>query len=146
MRKLSRYYRNWSSLSTSSKLTLLRAAFILIWIKAGLSLLRFSYFKSIFRWLTTTKKTNHFSEASIIEIRESVTQAANALPISLLCLPRALATKYMLRGVPDITLEIGVDLNPKQGFQAHAWVEHKNKIIIGDWSDSISYQRLWIWE
>jgi hypothetical protein len=124
----------------------MRAMFILIWIKAGLFALQFSHFKMLYRWLSTTKKTHHFSESKINQIKEAVTMAANGLPISLLCLPRALATKYMMRGVPETTLEIGVDINPQDGFQAHAWVEHKNKIIIGDWSDSISYQRLWIWE
>jgi hypothetical protein len=144
--KLIKYYANWCKLTPSVKLMVLRAAFILIWIKAGLLLLRFSHFKSLFRWLTTTKKPTHITETCIIEVRDSVTLAAKVLPISLLCLPQALAAKYMLRGVADITLAIGVDINPKEGFQAHAWVEHENKIIIGDWSDSISYKRLWIWE
>ncbi len=71
---------------------------------------------------------------------------ANVLPLSLLCLPRALAAKYLLKNHPNLKLEIGVELNPRKDFEAHAWVENNGEIIIGDWDSSISYQRLWSWE
>ncbi len=82
----------------------------------------------------------------IEEVVWSVNVMANILPLNLLCLPRALAAKYLLRSQPGLVLEIGVEVNPHKDFEAHAWVENKGEIIIGDWDSSISYQRLWSWE
>lgn len=76
----------------------------------------------------------------------AVDTAANLLPFELLCLPRALAAKYMLRKSPALTLEIGIEINPAKQFEAHAWVERNGSIIIGRWPETVSYQRLWVWE
>lgn len=76
----------------------------------------------------------------------AVDTAANLLPFELLCLPRALAAKYLLRAVPALTLEIGVEINPAKAFEAHAWIEKNGRIVIGEWPENVSYQRLWVWE
>ena len=76
----------------------------------------------------------------------AVDTAANLLPFELLCLPRALAAKYLLRNIPALTLEIGIEMKPAKKFEAHAWVEQNGHIIIGRWPDAVSYKRLWVWE
>lgn len=86
------------------------------------------------------------SKAEIDQAVWAVDTAANLLPFELLCLPRALATKYLLRKLAALTLEIGIEINPNKAFEAHAWVERNGTIIIGHWPNTISYKRLWVWE
>lgn len=146
MGKLRKFIGKWNSLSGSGKLTFIKAAISLILIKAGLSLLPFLSFRRIFHRLTNTGSTQEKSEAEINLIVWAVDTAANLLPFELLCLPRALAAKYLLRKVPAMTLEIGIEVNPAKAFEAHAWIEKNGKVIIGDWPESVSYKRLWVWE
>jgi len=82
----------------------------------------------------------------INEIVYAINTSATVLPFELLCLPRALAAKYLLRNVPSLSLEIGIEVNENKDFEAHAWVEKNGDVIIGDWSESVFYQRLWVWE
>jgi len=146
MKKISNYFLKWQSLSWYSKIRFVNAMVILVIIKIGLTILPFSAFRRFFYFIC---KTVTYKEVSVKDIEETVwavDTAANLLPLELLCLPRALATKYLLRKVPSLSLEIGIEINPAKAFEAHAWVEKGGEIIIGDWSGSVSYQRLWIWE
>ena len=136
----------WRHLSGNEKLTFLRATVCLIIVKTGLIILPFSTFRKFFHWFCKSDITKDISQQEIDRTVWAVDTAANLLPVSLLCLPRALATKYLLRKIPSLTLEIGVEINPSKAFEAHAWVERNGLVIIGDWSGSVSYQRLWVWE
>lgn len=136
----------WSSLSGYGKITFLKSVFCLLWIKAGLSLLPFSTFRKFFHKLTSNQGIKEFSQDQIDITVWAVDTAANLLPFELLCLPRALATKYLLRKAPSLTLEIGVEINPAKKFEAHAWIEKNGTIIMGNWPTSVSYQRLWVWD
>lgn len=136
----------WRHLSVDEKLTFLKATVCLIIIKTGLIILPFSTFRKLFHWFCKSKITKDISQQEIDRTVWAVDTAANLLPVNLLCLPRALATKYLLRKIPSLTLEIGVEINPSKAFEAHAWVERNGSVIIGDWSGSVSYQRLWVWE
>ena len=146
MKKIARYLSKWNSISGSAKIRFLYAAIVLILIKTGLSILPFSAFRRLFHRVSKSGITQELSSYQIEQTVWAVNTAANVLPLSLLCLPRALATKYLLRKVPSLSLEIGIEVNPDKAFEAHAWVEKGGEIIIGDWSGSVSYQRLWIWE
>ncbi|MCF0057322.1 lasso peptide biosynthesis B2 protein [Dyadobacter sp. CY356] len=143
---MSNYLKKWGSISGSAKLKILRAGMVLLFLKAGLTVLSFSTFRRLFYRFSRSERYNEMTAEEIEENVWAVNTAANVLPIELLCLPRALATKYLLRHVPALSLEIGVEINPAKAFEAHAWVEKEGEIIIGDWSDSVSYQRLWVWE
>lgn len=85
-------------------------------------------------------------QTKIDRIVWAVETAANLLPFELLCLPRALAAKYMLRKVPAVTLEIGIEVNPAKAFEAHAWIERNGNVVIGQWPATVSYRRLWVWK
>ena len=146
MEKLKTYWFKWQNLSGYAKLMFLQAVVVLLLIKTGLTVLPFQTFRRLFHWITETKAMREMSPVKIEETVKAVNRAANVLPFALLCLPRALATKYLLRRVPSLSLEIGVEINPHKAFEAHAWVEKEGKVIIGDWSGSVSYQRLWVWE
>ena len=77
----------------------------------------------------------------------AVRAAAYHLPLSLLCLPQALAVKYLLRGQPGLSLHIGVQQSTSEGFAAHAWVESTSTggIVIGQWPETVTYRPLWVW-
>lgn len=137
---------SWTRLSLREKWIFCRAAFSLLWIKTGLFFLPFATFRKFYHWLTSSPVSGEMPEKEIQEIVWAVNTAANVLPVQLLCLPRALATKFLMRKASSVTLEIGIEINPGKAFEAHAWVEKNGRIIIGDWSDSISYQRLWVWQ
>jgi hypothetical protein len=124
----------------------LKSGICLTLIKIGLTVLPFPVFRNVFRWYTRTGRSEEISQQDIDLTVWAVDTAANLLPMELLCLPRALATKYLLRKMPALTLEIGVEINPAKQFEAHAWVERNGSIIIGSWPESISYQRLWVWK
>lgn len=136
----------WKKRSTDEKVLFLKACASLLFIKGGLTFLPFSTFRKIFYRITRSKSHREVSQLEIDQHVWAVNAAAYHLPFEFLCLPRALATKYLLRHVPALTLEIGVEINPAKVFEAHAWVEKNGSIIIGDWADNISYQRLWVWE
>ena len=146
MKSLKKYLARWRELSGNEKVTFFRAAVCLVIIKISLEILPFSTFRKVFYWFCKSGITHEAPTQKIDTTVWAVDTAANLLPISLLCLPRALATKYLLREIPSLTLEIGVEINPSKAFEAHAWVEKNGSIIIGDWSESISYKRLWVWE
>jgi hypothetical protein len=146
VRKLRNFIGKWRSLTSSGKLIFIKASTCLLLIKVGLMLLPFSLFRKIFHRATNSRSVSEMSKDEIDQVVWAVDTAANLLPFELLCLPRALATKYLLRKVPSLTLEIGVEINPAKSFEAHAWVERNGNIIIGDWPQTVSYKRLWVWE
>lgn len=140
------YWSKWSALTGNTKLKFVYASFTLIFIKVGLTILPFHTFRRLFHRFSRTSKQVNPDPAEIDEVVYAINTAANVLPLELLCLPRALAAKYLLRKVPALSLEIGIEVNKNKDFEAHAWVEKDGNVIIGDWSDSVFYQRLWVWE
>ncbi|MCE7066847.1 lasso peptide biosynthesis B2 protein [Dyadobacter sp. CY326] len=146
MKRLQHYIGKWSSLSGEEKLIFLKAAVCLVLVKIGLTVLPFGTFKEVFHWFCKTNSSREISAKRIELTVWAVDTAANLLPMDLLCLPRALATKYLLRKVPALTLEIGIEVNPAKQFEAHAWVERNGSIIIGNWPESVLYKRIWVWK
>lgn len=118
----------------------------LLVIKLGLITLPFSTFRRIYNSFSKSNRKQEGLENEVDTTVWAVKSAADFLPVELLCLPRALATKYLLRHVPALTLEIGIEVNAAKAFEAHAWVEKNGLIIIGDWPETVSYRRLWVWE
>jgi len=133
-------------LSGPEKWIFLRATWCLLWIKAGLALLPFPTFRKWYHRLSSPSRLQEPDPGLTQRTVWAVDTAANLLPLELLCLPRALATKYLLRNFPALTLEIGIEINPAKQFEAHAWVEQNGNIIIGRWPETVSYKRLWVWE
>ncbi|MCF2488464.1 lasso peptide biosynthesis B2 protein [Dyadobacter sp. CY347] len=146
MGRFKHHIAKWNSLSLEGKLIFLKAAASLVLIKVGLTILPFATFRKIFHWLCKSKYTGETSQQSVDLTVWAVDTAANLLPLELLCLPRALATKYLLRKVPALTLEIGIEVNPAKQFEAHAWVEKNGSVIMGNWPESVLYQRIWVWK
>ncbi|HEV7378428.1 MAG TPA: lasso peptide biosynthesis B2 protein [Dyadobacter sp.] len=146
LKSLQTYRNKWNSLRGEERYLFFKAYISLLVIKSGLLVLPFPTFRKLYNRLaaSTTKKevTGDYINATVWAIKS----AASHSPVEMLCLPRALAAKYLLRKVPALTLEIGVEINAAKTFEAHAWVEKNGSIIIGDWPETVSYQRLWVWE
>ena len=146
MKRFRHYIDKWSSLSATRKWAFLKAAFCLIVIKIGLTVLPFAWFRKLFHWFCKTNAPKELSKEQIDLTVWAVDTVADLLPLNLLCLPRALATKYLLRHLPALTLEIGIEVNPAKQFEAHAWVEKNGTVIMGNWPESVLYQRIWVWK
>ncbi|MCE7039820.1 lasso peptide biosynthesis B2 protein [Dyadobacter sp. CY312] len=146
MKNFKTYWSRWQEISFKEKVAFFKASLSLTVIKFGLVVLPFSTFRKLYHWFSKTNRKKEVSREHIDTIVWAVKSAADHLPFELLCLPRALATKYLLRHVPALTLEIGVDITAAKVFEAHAWVEKNGSVIIGDWPETVSYQRLWVWE
>ncbi|GGB99819.1 lasso peptide biosynthesis B2 protein [Dyadobacter sediminis] len=146
MGKSGQFIKRWKSLSYDGKVIFLKSAVCLLLIKTGLTLLPFLQFRRLFHRITETSTVKEVSPQQIELTVWAVDTAANLLPFELLCLPRALAAKYLLRKVPSLTLEIGIEVNPAKHFEAHAWVENNGTVIMGKWPESVSYHRLWAWK
>ena len=146
MKRIANYWSKWRLLPESTKINFLYASVTLVIIKIGLTLLPFQSFRKLFHKISRSEQREDLTSVEINEIVYAVNTLATILPFELLCLPRALAAKYLLRKVPSLSLEIGIEINRNKDFEAHAWVEKDGNVIIGDWSESVFYQRLWIWE
>lgn len=138
--------KKWSSLTFKEKWTWGKAAFCLFCIGIALKVLPFNMFKSLYGKLARGTGENLMLPKEVELITWAVRSAASHLPITLLCLPQALAVKFLLRNARTIELHIGVASTPEQTFMAHAWVEWEGKIIIGESTDGMIYKPIWHWE
>ncbi|GAB2768514.1 hypothetical protein GCM10027275_08890 [Rhabdobacter roseus] len=148
MGKLRTYWSQWRALSASRRRQFLKASVCLISIKLALHLFSFSVFKRLFGLAVKQVPSRSDVAAGYLDDTVwAVRSAAYHLPLSLMCLPQALAVKYLLRGLPGLSLHIGVQQNATDGFAAHAWIESSTSgsIIIGDWPQTVSYRPLWVW-
>jgi hypothetical protein len=91
------------------------------------------------RWRQQLKQESSPEEISglpaAVHVRElvwAVNGVGQRLPETLNCLPRALATRWMMqrRQWPN-TLQIGVARNADGKFEAHAWIEYQGRVIMG---------------
>lgn len=90
------------------------------------------------RWRTQLESESIPGQQSLPEIRQvgelvwAINGVSSRFPESLNCLPRALATRWMMqrRQWPN-TLQLGVARDVNGKFEAHAWIEHQGKIVIG---------------
>lgn len=66
-------------------------------------------------------------------VRRAVITAANHVPWNAVCLPQAMAAKFMLarRGYPS-TLHLGVARTGPDALLAHAWLEAGSAIVVGE--------------
>jgi hypothetical protein len=66
-------------------------------------------------------------------VRGAVMTAARHVPWQAVCLPQAMAAKFMLarRGCTS-TLRLGVGKNEVGDFLAHAWLEAGSTVVIGE--------------
>jgi hypothetical protein len=67
-----------------------------------------------------------------LKVSWAVQSAAKHVPMGFVCLPQAMAAKWMLRRRHlDTTLYLGTALPEDGGFTAHAWLRAGDKILTG---------------
>lgn len=90
------------------------------------------------RWRTQLQHESTQPEENLPPIRQvrelvwAVDGISSRFPNSLNCLPRALATRWMMqrRQWPN-TLQLGVARDAHGKFEAHAWIEYRGRVVIG---------------
>jgi hypothetical protein len=123
-------WRRFVALPASDRRLLVEAALLLLRARVQLAILPFS--KVV---VTHPGQTPYGSLCGVEQIPRvgwAVETAARFSPLTLTCLPQALAAWWMLqaRGHPA-RLIYGVSNDGKTGFSAHAWVEVDGIPVVG---------------
>ena|SRR5271165_1585267 len=119
-------WRKFLALPFGLQRLLLEACCFLLAARAALGMLSFARLMASLRW--RSRSTSGTVQADIRGIRWAVEAAARHLPLSLTCLPQALAAAWMLqlRGhAPGLLYGVSA------GFAAHAWVELEGMPVVG---------------
>lgn len=135
----------WKSISFERKVLLVKVPFVLMSIFVGLRILSFSNFRNLFTRLVESKHIRSYTESTVHDVCWATRVIAARMPFSILCLPQALTAKFFLRNDPTIRVPIGVLLQAGGTLEAHAWVEWKGKVVLGELPDK-QFQPIWEWE
>ncbi len=126
-------FRKFLSLTIADKALLLRAWLVVAMIQLGLWTISF---KRLHGFVSRQRSHGHRRRrlrSDPVRIAWAVTIASRYVPRADVCLPRALATYYLLRrNGYDGHFRLGVACDEQDGFKAHAWVECDGKPIVGD--------------
>jgi Transglutaminase-like superfamily len=110
------------------------AAALLTCSKVLILLIPLKYWRQSLGRLGASASEPH-TEPAAWPVAAAVTSAAQLLPFNIVCLPRAMATQWMLRRrrIPS-ALVFGVlpQLGSGDLHALHAWVESGGRIVIGD--------------
>lgn len=120
---------------------LIEAALLLGTIRLGLALLPFQTMRHLTGGLARVgRRLQAVEHASFERVGWAVTMVSRRFPSTCTCLTQALAAQVMLdrRGHPS-RLCIGVARGAGGQLQAHAWVESRGMVVIGDLHDLARY-------
>ena len=139
---ISRKIQSFSRLPRSHRQLALRTWFLVCLVRLGLWLLPFRKLQSICAFWGRAGNGPKNSGTSVQDIVWAVKLAARNVPQAT-CLVQAFATQVLLgRNGHAGQVHIGVALDPKLGFRAHAWVESQGEVLVGGWEELDSYARL----
>ncbi len=140
MRNLLKKFRKFFNFPFAQKSLLLKTAAIIVVIKVGLKLLSFQRFRNFYGKLIADKNERTFSKQAVARYVRAIEAVGPALKAE--CLPQALALKYFLRG--DKSIEVIIGVRQTVNFAAHAWVENRGEILLGELSGN-DFQKIWSW-
>ena len=128
-----RLFRMFFGFSRVDQLRLVRAAFLILFIRLGLQLMPF---RTLRRLLSKMGRVRQDAlppdEVSIRQVVWAVSAAGRRMPWASTCLTRALAAQVMLGRLGEPTaLSIGVAKDEQDKFKAHAWLESRGEVVIG---------------
>jgi hypothetical protein len=111
-------------------------------VRLGLWVLPFRIVQRVcVRW-GRASRSGRGSAAGVREIAWAVRLAGRYVPLAT-CLTQALATQILLgRNGHAGEVHIGVALDPKLGFRAHAWVESQGEVLVGGSEEIDDYSPL----
>jgi hypothetical protein len=122
--------RQFAELTRQERGLLLRAAVLVAGVRVAL-------WTMPFRWVRFVLGGRRAVSPNLEVIRVkrlawAVQAAARRIP-GASCLTQALALQYLLaRAGESAEVHIGVAKDGARGFEAHAWLEHRGSILVGD--------------
>lgn len=134
--------RKFFLLPKAERFLLARAFFLLVIVRLGLRLFRFSTLLRILERIAVQSiSLSQKSSLSTDKIASAIT-TTSLYVCGATCLARALAANVLLQqhGHPSL-LRIGVAKDELERLEAHAWVESQGKILLGGTSEYVSYYR-----
>lgn len=112
---------------------ILRATFLLYVVRLSLSVLSF---KTILRCIEKLRfNPNRPAEIRMSEIEQFVSAIKLISPYvpKATCLTQALAVQiFLVRRSCNARLDIGVTKDANRTLKAHAWIEHRGQILVGE--------------
>jgi hypothetical protein len=100
-------------------------------IRVGLSLLPFRTLRAILARVTSRPRGRGADEETVTRIAWAVAAAGARVP-GASCLSQALAAQVLLARLGELSdLRIGVARRGAPGLTAHAWLEHRGRVIVG---------------
>ena len=125
------------NLSASDRQLLVITLTLLTAIRLGLWLLPFRILLKLIRKISqAVSQPQTTSQASISTIVWAVNVASRCMPGGAKCLARALTTQVLMSQhgySPE--LRIGVAKAEAGNLEAHAWIEHQGRVVIGNLTD-----------
>ena len=126
---LAGHIRRIATLPTSDQRMLPRAAAVVASVRIALWVLPFRWVCGFVCGLPVSPNTREGNSVSSLEWIVRV--VSRQIPMAS-CLTQALALRWLLvRAGHRASLHIGVAKDDARGFEAHAWVESRNKILLG---------------
>jgi len=134
--------REFFRLDGSERRFLLRIGLLLWATRLGLWLLPLPTLRRLLSILLPSKRIAETGSTTIEKIIWAVRVSTRYVPVAT-CLTQALVTQALLvqHGEPAV-LQIGVAKDPSGNLIAHAWVENRGCIVIGDSRELFRYTRL----
>ena len=118
---------------------LIQAAVLLALVRAGLLLLPFRVLLRLTRRIERAARPGSGSDVPVGSIVWAVRRAGRLVP-GATCLPQALTGRVLLARAGHLSeLRIGVRKSAAAGFEAHAWLEHRGEVVLGELEDLSCY-------
>lgn len=133
LKSVKQVWQKLQALSATDLRLLGHTAMLMAAIRLGLWLLPF---QTLRRWLSKRYPLGQRRQSNSAAVIQKVVWAVEVvswrMPGGVLCLARALTTQALLRRHGcDCELRIGVAKSAAGALEAHAWVEHQGRVIIG---------------
>jgi hypothetical protein len=109
---------------------------VLLWLIAVRAALTILPFRHVYAWLSSDRRA--VCDLGPLEERDRIVLAVERIGRALAafgvnCLPQALVGNRLLRRAGyDVQLRIGVRKNRHGRLAAHAWLEHRGEVILGE--------------
>ena len=132
MTRLRRFLR----LSGTDQLLAVRTILVVVAVRLGLWCLPL---KTVLKFVARAMQRRALSGATAAKLIWAVRASSRLVPHAS-CLTQALAAHLMFaRNGLDSDLCIGVARNEVGDFEAHAWLKHDGRVVIGDQPDLVLY-------
>lgn len=121
---------NFLALGGARRALLLRAFAALLVFKGLHRLLSFRLLRRLAG--TRTAHPGALSPETVEATAWAVRVVSAKSPVAFTCLVQALTARWLLGGHPDLRVRLGVQRGPAEPFAAHAWLEWRGRVVLGD--------------